>query len=80
MGDAQGLIAETDGEFVHPVHDGKIVCHPAIAEHPLNIAGFYNEFGEDGNKIQPSCIIIKSIFHTAPLAPPANLSLIIKNA
>ena len=61
VGDAQSLVAQTDGEFIEHVRYGEIVSEPSVAEHRLDVTRLYNYLCQYREKVEPSCVVVQRI-------------------
>ena len=72
VADAQILAPETLGVPVHHHGNGQVVCHPAVAQHGLDVPGDHDEFRQDQHDAEPAGVIVKGIHQAAPLAALAD--------
>ena len=68
VADAQMLAAQTLSVAVDHHGNGEVVCHPAVAEHRLDVAGLYKDDPRHVKPVvEPSGVIVKCVNDTAPL-------------
>ena len=79
MGDTQGLVPHAYGKLINCVRHGKIVCHPAVADHTLHAAPGERYAYHDAPQIQPAAKIIEGILNASPLTALSDLAVIKKH-
>ncbi len=77
VGDAQSLVSQADGEFVHAVGDEEVAHHPAVAEEALDVPGDHDKAGQNEHQVQPAGIVIEGVLYAAPFPAGPDLQLFV---
>ena len=80
MADAQMLAAQALSVTVNHHGDGEVVCHPAIAEHGLDVSRLRDHLRHGDPVVEPAGVIIERVDQTAPLAAVSDLALSVEFA
>ena len=80
MADAQMLAAQPLRMTVDHHGDGEVVCHPAVAEHGLDVSRLRDHLCHGDPVVEPAGVIIERVHQTAPLAAVPDLALSVEFA
>ena len=75
MANTEVLPSQALGVAVDHHGHGKVVCHPAVAEHGLYVPRLDDELAEGHEYAQPAAVIVQRVAHAAPLAAFADLAV-----